>query len=649
MDNKNKILLGNKDILSKNIKDVFLNISLNKNSKELCSQKYDNNFDLNTFYDKERNESRTFIIYGTIDSYVWDCDDLNIKIYQSKNLEQQNLLCETKTKPIDGNLIFKNIYNKNKGKYFCEIPTSFTGFSVYIDIETPETHYVDEQQLIYTTLTISNSGEKIVKKLPYGLNEVVIDCDGNFLEINNNFDFFYNKHWIRKNINIFDNRTKWIPDIQSSYCETIKDPIFNGRKVSGIFNTGNLIFTDINEVYLINNEPTGNKKKNVNTSNNYIPPIQNTGSCRPPSIYNFKIQKKLLPNNYNKVYTSFDDWSCFSTVDIYPENLYITKNEDNIIKVFEREIVSGQNKNDIFINNYWEFSNFEISGDTNIFSGNTFIKKITGDTTVFCVYKEKCPFSLNINTKFDDINNISTIPEIVFSTITFKNNIEYINKKEKFKNNEKVDIRLTDVNNPYSYYIHNFALTGSSYLQNTKSTKQKIKDIELLITSNTFVDLVYRNYNNMVISSTTQSNDYKNVGKINIKCNSEIIPSMGKSIYYNIDLLNNYTFINNLFSNSDIYISYKSQPSKNPNLYEIWSGSGIPPSFVFINQGNELKKINSVDEFPGTWKWECYFSGASLVSNNTNGYINEGVLHIKNSGNTIIQNLFLFEPVQYFL
>lgn len=283
MDDRKKILLGNKDILTRNIKDFYLDISLSKDNKELLPQKYDNIFDVNKFYEQERNECKNFVIYGTLDSYSWDCNNITIKVYQSPDLS--GYLCQVKSKDIvNDNMPFKNIYNKLRGRYIIDnIPTTFTGCSVYLKITTSATDYVLEQQLIFTTLTLSDSGEKFVEKLPYGLNEAVITCDGEVIEVNNDFDFFYNKHWIKKDIFIPDLRTMWIGNPNDSIC--LQD-------VHG--NTGILHYNTAIEVYTINNQPTGNIVNN-HSNGIFIPSITDTVLCPLPTKNTLTVN--ILPSS----------------------------------------------------------------------------------------------------------------------------------------------------------------------------------------------------------------------------------------------------------------------------------------------------------------------------------------------------------------
>jgi len=331
MDERKKILLGDKDILTRKIKDFYLDINLSKDNKEILPQKYDNVFDVNKFYEQERNECRNFIIYGIIDSYSWDCNNVIIKVYQSSDLHISNYLCQAKSVDIvNSNMPFKNIYNKLRGKYIIDnIPTTFTGCSVYLKVETPGgVPFTIPQQLIFTTLTLSDSGEKIVEKLPYGLNEAITTCDGDVIEVNNDFDFFYNKHWIKKDIQVQDYRTQWIGNPDDVSC--VKD--VNGR------NTGMMEYNSIIEVYTANNAPTGNKKPNTGTS--YIDAVENLGFCPLPVKTELKTKINpsdtsgsivINPNNADRLY--FVD-----------DSVHITAVESNTgftFNSFKNEITGG--------------------------------------------------------------------------------------------------------------------------------------------------------------------------------------------------------------------------------------------------------------------------------------------------------------------
>jgi len=298
MDERKKILLGSEDILSRTVEDFYIDINLSKDNKEIIPYKYDNIFDLTKFYDKQRNESRSFVIYGIIDSYMFDCDNIRIDVYQSQissaqTLSSEDYLCTAYSQHIvNNNMQFRNIYNKIRGKYTIDnIPTTFTGCSVYLKMRDSNSgyEYTDSQQLIFTTLTISQTGEKIVEQLKYGLNEAVTDCDGNVAQINNDFDFFYNKHWVKKNLYFINLNTKWIGNPSDTTC--IQG--FNGN-TGAIENTGVLHYNTIIEVYEQNGAPTGNIQSNSGT--NEVPDIYDIFSCPLPTPVN-KLTIEIVPDS----------------------------------------------------------------------------------------------------------------------------------------------------------------------------------------------------------------------------------------------------------------------------------------------------------------------------------------------------------------
>jgi hypothetical protein len=197
MDDKKKIVLGSEDILAKGVSDIFLNISLQQTFNEIKKSKYDNNFDLAEQFRKERNESRDFRIYGIVDSTITHTDDLTIKIYKDSGLTQ--FVGTINTTPLVYNE--ENVFAKRRGKYLLEL-NNYDADVVYFKIEGNNLTYADqtfEQRLVFYTL----DGEFV----EYGTETVDIGLNNpGFLTIENNFPFFYNKHWIKKNLEIIEEK-----------------------------------------------------------------------------------------------------------------------------------------------------------------------------------------------------------------------------------------------------------------------------------------------------------------------------------------------------------------------------------------------------------------------------------------------------------
>lgn len=240
MDDKIKVLLGSEDIVAKDNEDLYININLNRSFFEYKKEIYDNDFDLAQQFDKERNLSRNFRIYGIIDSNVIDTSNISVRAYS--NSGATNLVYNTATTPINFNGSI-NVFNKKRGKYYIEL-NNYSGNSVFIKINSNNDNIatqIFEQKLVFYDF----DGEFI----PYGTETVEVDNDLNTIDINNNFPFFYNKHWVKKNISLQE--TKYPVVNFSGINETIyegqltkivvyldKPSPFGNEKVDFVFDSG---------------------------------------------------------------------------------------------------------------------------------------------------------------------------------------------------------------------------------------------------------------------------------------------------------------------------------------------------------------------------------------------------------------------------
>jgi len=214
MEKIKKILHGDKDIINRKSEDFYLFIDLHRTAREFVPNKYDNVFNITDQYNKERNSCRNFRIYGQITSSDFDCT--NLKLFVFKDIPNYSLyphfstdpnyLTETTTKPIVSNSWkYNNIFKKQVGKYLIEIDNfTETADTVYIHIIdiNPNAKNLYKCKLVYNYTTTDIFGNEITKTIPYGTDGSVVDINGNIIEVNNDFDFFYNKHWIKKNIDI---------------------------------------------------------------------------------------------------------------------------------------------------------------------------------------------------------------------------------------------------------------------------------------------------------------------------------------------------------------------------------------------------------------------------------------------------------------
>ena len=197
MDDKKKILLGDTDIISRNNEDLFIDINLNRTFAEYKKEKFDNDFDLQKQFDEERNSSRAFIVYGFVQSTYRDCSQVAYQVWANSGLTipvalvgNPNLNASLAKSVLYAPAI--NVFGQRMGRYDFSL-ANYTGSSIFINVlpNIPNTpNQVFEQQLIF----YDETGEFV----PYGTQTIEIDNNLNTIEINNDFPFFYNKHWVKK-------------------------------------------------------------------------------------------------------------------------------------------------------------------------------------------------------------------------------------------------------------------------------------------------------------------------------------------------------------------------------------------------------------------------------------------------------------------
>lgn len=203
MDDKKKILLGDDDIIAKSNEDIFINLNINKTFAEIRDEKFENVFDVSKQFSEERNASRDFRIYGTIDSTVTNCDALQLSAYDSAfsgtgGSSGTTFLSGFVKSFSASSLVYNgfNTYGKKKGKFLLEL-TGYTKDFVYIKIPTNGLTYKDQ---IYSQQLIFKDADGTF--VNYGTKTIEVDENGNAIQINNDFYFLYNKHWVKKDLSI---------------------------------------------------------------------------------------------------------------------------------------------------------------------------------------------------------------------------------------------------------------------------------------------------------------------------------------------------------------------------------------------------------------------------------------------------------------
>ena len=225
MANKKKILINDDNI------DQFIRIDLGRTFHEIQKEKYDNDFDLSRQFRIERDRSRNFRIYGKLSSTIIDCNNLTLEIYSDANYSDLYSTTQSSTYSFDTD----NIFRRKNGKYLIEL-NNYPFDSAYIRLVSDDFYYEDqswEQKLVFYNV----DGDFV----SYGTNTFDFDAFGeSALIIENDFYFFFNKHWIRLDLDVKEEKPREIS------FSTTGDEIEEGQ----VFNM---------QIYLNEASPFGNE------------------------------------------------------------------------------------------------------------------------------------------------------------------------------------------------------------------------------------------------------------------------------------------------------------------------------------------------------------------------------------------------------
>jgi hypothetical protein len=208
-----KILLKSLDVQPFKDKDEYIDIELYSSIKEIKDDYLPNNFDLNEQYDKERNESRKFFIYGRLYGKQVDTNNLLVTLRTSDNdvlyvpNKKNNILqpgaksFSVFTKPImNSKELSRNIFNKIECGYFFQFEIDSPGLnsgttkSVKIEISGSDIFNFTEREIV-----LYDEDKEFIS---YGTTDTVFDTNFNLKNIDNDFPFLYDYHWIKQDFDI---------------------------------------------------------------------------------------------------------------------------------------------------------------------------------------------------------------------------------------------------------------------------------------------------------------------------------------------------------------------------------------------------------------------------------------------------------------
>lgn len=224
-----KNLLPSQRFIGANAIDTFVNIELTSEKSIIKPFKADNVFNKQEKFNEERNASMKFCLYGMVQSKWCDCDSLKIDFYIADSSTNANLILssntpypfwvydkstnqsaftwsvQTKRLDDDNGKLSVNLYRKKKGSYFIPFELDLntlarnpdgilTNKSIYVSITEPSKNAFINDEIPF--LFFDDEGGII----EFGQETADILEDGNVIEINNNYPFFYDRHWIRREL-----------------------------------------------------------------------------------------------------------------------------------------------------------------------------------------------------------------------------------------------------------------------------------------------------------------------------------------------------------------------------------------------------------------------------------------------------------------
>jgi hypothetical protein len=225
-----KNILKKLDVQPFENQDLFLNIKLTSNVKNLKENFINNNFDVISQYELERNISRKFFIYGKLYSKNVDTTKLTISFktsngdtLSSPDIKNNLLGANEKIAYVKPNIftannsLSKNIFNKNISTYFFqfEIEKDLNNKTNKLLVEIvgnssnlPNNQY-NQVKNIFEIDLVNYDDEGIF--VPFGSDDTIFDEDLNFIDINNDYPFLYDYHFIKQDFDIVDFNNVFFP------------------------------------------------------------------------------------------------------------------------------------------------------------------------------------------------------------------------------------------------------------------------------------------------------------------------------------------------------------------------------------------------------------------------------------------------------
>lgn len=225
MELNRQILLPKSAFAAADDEDTFITLQLSRTYNDLKTERINNVFNINQQYNIERQASLKFGIYGLLESKFADTGNLIINIKESSgltfSLPKISTDCITGTSmsirtfelTLGSNGMSRNLYGTTKSAYsflfeINQAELDAQDVAVVSSGGTPATRYiefycVDSDKNIYFLQNVPYLFYDLDgNRVNFGNQTADVDDSGNIIEIDNDFDFLYDRHWIKQYFNL---------------------------------------------------------------------------------------------------------------------------------------------------------------------------------------------------------------------------------------------------------------------------------------------------------------------------------------------------------------------------------------------------------------------------------------------------------------
>ena len=484
-----KILLKSYDVQPFLNKDEYIDIELTSSVKEIKQDYLSNNFDLNQQYNNERNSSRKFFVYGRLYAKQADMSGVTITLKTSDNdvlyvpNKKNNILppntrsISVITKPLTKDIsLSKNIFGNIEAPYYFQFEidgsnsNSGATKNAIIQIEGNQIDNPSSVLLIY----YDPDGNFI----PYGTIDTIFDSNFDLVQINNDYPFLYDCHWIKNNVDVVTFNTVYFPykQYQDNKGNTIID---NSTQITDAdLNPSFQLLMDYPSFYGLE-EATLSITKTIKPRNDYFVPAQFFNSTvfenyspwegEPQNQYEWNIIGGALQNIRNIIINNQSLYPNFNTFNTSQQ--FYDANIGFYLSYFEGCNLNAQNtqalNDNLIINGFLDYSASVYKKDVSVTQVGEFVSGFTVDTGQIID---------TVNVDFSQ-GNSSASYNIQLSSVTFYNEMDYL--IVNIKNTKDLVIGA-----PSSYFINVIAENKkptASFSQSFDTVQAENLDYELLI------------------------------------------------------------------------------------------------------------------------------------------------------------------------